>query len=126
MPKASRKVEEAARKIVRTRDGHYCQMCGTSIVNIESSIHHRLNRGIGGSAKLERASILIRLCGSGVTRCHGWIGSHPEEAGRLGWLLPRNNPDIDPTREPIATINGWVLLDDVGGWQPSMPREEAG
>lgn len=121
MPTASRKDIEAARTLVRARDGHYCQMCGQSIVDRPSSIHHRLNRGNGGSALLERASILIRLCGDGVFGCHGWVTNHPKAAGPAadggtGWLLPRNNPDIDPTREPILTFEGWRLLDDEGGW----------
>lgn len=121
-PKATRAVQEAARRIVRARDAHYCQMCGVSIVDIESSIHHRLNKGNGGSALLERPSVLIRLCGSGTTRCHGWIGRNPEKAGDLGWLLPRNNPDIDPEREPIFTIRGWLLLDDEGARTACDPR----
>lgn len=123
-PKASRRDIDAARRLVRERDSHYCQMCGVSIVNIESSIHHRLNKGNGGSALLERASVLIRLCGSGTTRCHGWIGANPTKAGDLGWLLPRNNPDIDPTQEPILTHEwGWVLLGDDGSRTPCAPRE---
>lgn len=118
MPKATRAVQDAARSLVRARDGHWCQMCGCSIVDRPSSIHHRLNRGNGGSALLERASILIRLCGDGVFGCHGWIGRNPTAAGQTGWLLPRNNPDIDPTQEPILTYEGWRLLDDEGGWTP--------
>lgn len=113
-PKATRAVEEAARRLVRERDGHRCQMCGCSIVDRPSSIHHRLNRGRGGSALLERASILVRLCGDGVFGCHGWVTEHPKAAAQTGWLLPRNNPDIDPTREPILTFEGWWLLSDDG------------
>jgi hypothetical protein len=89
-------------------------MCGRSIVDVESSIHHRINRGSGGSALLERASLLIRLCGSGTTLCHGWVTEHPKLAASTGWQLPKNNPDIDPTWEPILTFHGWVLLDDKG------------
>lgn len=120
MPKATRAVENAARKIVWARDGHYCQMCGRSIVNVSSNTHHRINRGAGGSALLERPSLLIRACGTGTTLCHGWITENPTEAKRLGWQLPKNNPDIDPTQEPILTIHGWVLLDDEGG-RTSVP-----
>ena len=114
MPKPTERVKAEARKLVRARDGHQCQMCGRSIVDYPSSIHHRINKGNGGSAKYERASILIRLCGDGVFGCHGWIGREPRAAGLRGWLLPRNNPDIDPTEEPIFTVHGWVKLDDEG------------
>lgn len=124
MPKAKRSVEEAARRLVRARDGHRCQMCGRSIVDYPSNIHHRINRGHGGSALLERASLLIRICGSGTTGCHGWVTEHATKAGELGWVLPKNNPDIDPTQERILTHEwGWVLLDDEGGRTPCAARE---
>jgi len=117
-PKATRKDVEAARTLVRQRDGHRCQMCGQSIVDRPSSIHHRLNKGRGGSALLERASILIRACGDGVFGCHGWVTEHPKAAGMTGWLLPRNNPDIDPTQEPILLFEGWFKLSDDGSRTP--------
>lgn len=114
MPTASAKQKREARDIVRRRDGHRCQMCGASVLNIPSSVHHRINKGAGGSAKLERPSLLVRLCGDGVRGCHGWVTNEPRMAGLTGWLLPKNNPDIDSTREPLLTYAGWVLLDDAG------------
>ena len=123
MPKATRAVQEAARRLVRERDGHRCQMCGRSIVDYPSSIHHRINKGNGGSAQYERASLLIRMCGTGTTGCHGWVTTEPRRAGLWGWLLPRNNPDIDPEQEPILTYRGWVLLDDEGGSVQTLPKE---
>lgn len=126
MPKASRKVQEDARKIVRVRDGHNCQMCGRSIVNFPSNIHHRINRGSGGSARLERPSLLIRICGSGTTYCHGWVTEHATAAGALGWVLPKNNPDIDPEQEKILTHEyGWVLLSDTGDRTPYLGEATA-
>lgn len=127
MPKASRSVERAARKLVDLRDGQSCRRCGRSVLGVLSSVHHRLNKGNGGSALLERASVLVRLCGSGTTGCHGWVTEHPTDAGILGYLLPRNNPDIDPTKEALFTIDGWVLLDDNGDIRSCEPprREPA-
>jgi hypothetical protein len=124
MPKATRAAENAARKLVRSRDGHQCLMCGVSIVDIPSSIHHRINRGAGGSAKLERASLLVRMCGTGTTGCHGYVTTNPAVAAISGWLLPKNNPDIDPTTEPILTFKGWRLLDDEGGTHACDPPGE--
>ena len=115
-PKASRRDIEAARTLVRERDAGRCQMCGKWVEGQVKSVHHRLNRGRGGSALLERASILITLCGTGTLGDHGWVTNNPEEAGKTGWLLPRNNPDIDPTQEPILTYQGWRLLADDGSW----------
>lgn len=123
MPKASRKDVDAARRLVRERDGQTCQMCGRSTEFITSSIHHRLNKGRGGSALLERASILINVCGDGVLMDHGRVTRYPKWAESIGWLLPRNNPDIDPTREPVLLHDGWHLLDDEGGRTPCAPRE---
>lgn len=112
MPKAKRSVEEAARRLVRARDSHYCQMCGQSIVDRPSAIHHRVAKGMGGSAKLERASNLIRLCGNGnADGCHGLAHSNPEWARSLGWIVPRF---LDPAEVPVGTYFGWVLLDDEG------------
>lgn len=123
MPKATERVKAEARKLVRARDGHLCQMCGRSIVDYPSSIHHRINKGNGGSAMYERASLLVRMCGTGTTGCHGWVTTEPRRAGLWGWLLPRNNPDIDPTEEAILTYRGWVLLDDEGGRVQTLPKE---
>jgi len=117
-PKATRAVQEAARRLVRHRDDFHCQMCGKSLWSAQGSVHHRLNRGRGGSALLERASVLITACGDGVYGCHGAVTEHPEWARSIGWLLPRNNPDIDPTQEPLLTYRGWELLDDLGGRVP--------
>lgn len=125
-PRATRKDVDAARRLVRARDSHFCQMCGRSVVDFPSNVHHRINRGNGGSAKLERASLLIRICGTGTTACHGWVTEHARKGDScMGWVLPKLNPDIDPTREPILTIHGWVLLDDLGGRTPCAPREAA-
>lgn len=124
-PRATRAVEEAARRIVRQRDGHQCRLCGCSIVDVPSSIHHRLPRGRGGSALLERPSNLVRLCGTGTLGCHSWLESNRTLAAYTGWLLPRNNPDIDPTTEPILIHGGrWVLLDDDGNVTPCEAPQE--
>lgn len=118
MPKASAKSKRDTRATVRRRDGHRCQMCGASIVDTPSSLHHRINRGMGGSAKLERPSLLVRLCGTGTTGCHGWLTEHPHAAQMSGWLLPKLNGDIDPAQEPLLAFDGWLLLDDEGNRTP--------
>lgn len=127
MVKASRRVQEAARIIVRARDDFRCQMCGRIFALRELSVHHRLNRGRGGSAVLERPSILLTVCGDGVRGDHGKVTENPEWARSIGWLLPRNNPDIDPTTEPILLYDGWFLLADDGTRTPcAAPAEVAG
>ena len=108
MPKASRKDMEAARRLVRQRDGHLCQMCGLSIVDRPSAIHHRKPKQMGGSALLESASNLIRLCGSGnADGCHGRAHSNPQWARNHGWIVSRS---LDPMEVPVEMHDGWFLL----------------
>ncbi len=114
-PKATRAVQDAARRIVRQRDGHRCQMCGASVLNIPSSVHHRRRRGMGGSALLERASNLVRLCGDGVRGCHGFVESNRTHAGEIGWLLGFLD---NPESTPLLCFDGWHLLDDSGNRVP--------
>lgn len=124
MPKAKRKVVEAARSLVRARDGHRCQRCGVSIVDRPSALHHRRRKGMGGSALLERASNLIRVCGSGnADGCHGEIHGNPDAANEAGWILYAFQ---DPSETWVQTFEGIFLLDDFGGRTPcDPPREEA-
>lgn len=118
MPKASRRVVREVRILVDLRDGHSCRRCGRPLWEDDFSRHHRIPRGSGGCALVDRASLIVKMCGSGSTGCHGWVESHRADAELLGWLLPKLNPDIDPETEPLFTIDGWVLLDDQGGVTP--------
>lgn len=122
MPKATRAVMEAARTIVRQRDGHRCQMCGCSIVDQPSSIHHRRRRGMGGSALLERPSNLVRLCGTGITGCHGFVESERALATTRGWLLGFLD---DPETTPLRCFDGWQLLSDTGDRAPYLGEATA-
>lgn len=126
MPKATRKAEESARKIVRERDGHRCQLCGRSIVDYPSSIHHRRPRGAGGSALLEQPSNLVRLCGDGVRGCHGWLEANRTHAKEIGWILPKLNLDVRADETPLLTVDGWMLLDDFGSRTPCAAPAEVG
>lgn len=115
-PKASHKDIEAARRLVRVRDGHQCQMCGASIVDRPSALHHRVAKGMGGSAQLERASNLVRLCGNGnADGCHGIAHGNPTWARVTGWIVYRSQ---DPSLVPLQTFHGAVLLDDNGERHP--------
>lgn len=100
--------------LVRSRDGHQCQRCGVSIVDIPSSIHHRKLRSQGG---LDDADNMIRMCGTGTTGCHGWA-HHNRTLARLGgWIVYRID---NPAEHPVHTFHGWVLIDSLGGWIPYL------
>lgn len=125
MPKASWRVAHDAQVLVDLRDGNSCRRCGRPVWEEDYSRHHRIPRGAGGSALVDRASIIVKVCGSGTTGCHGWIEEHRTDAEVLGWILPKLNPDIDPEAEPLFTIDGWVLLDDQGGIAPCAAPNRA-
>lgn len=118
-PKATRAVQEAARRVVRERDSHLCQRCGRSIVDVQSAVHHRRRKGMGGSAVLERPSNLLRICGHGnKDLCHGIVHGYPDQAHDNGWILWDTE---DPEFTPVLLFDGWHLLDDEGNRTPCAP-----
>ena len=107
MPKANRAVQEAARRIVADRDGDTCQMCGRFMYQ-RRSVHHRLPKGMGGSALLESPANLVTLCGVGnADGCHGKAHSNPQWARNHGWVVARS---LDPMEVPVDMHDGWFLL----------------
>lgn len=127
-PRSPRRVVARVHAIVDGRDNGHCRRCGR-LVGEQFSRQHRIPRGAGGSALVERPSNLVTLCGSATSPegCHNWAEhDHRADAEILGYLLPKLNPDIDPAKEPIFIhSDGWVLLDDAGGVTPcAAPRRE--
>lgn len=119
MPKASRRDIDAARRLVRGRDGYVCQMCGGHLG--VGSIHHRKPKGMGGSAVLEQASNLVTLCGSGnADGCHGKAHSNPQWARNHGWIVSRS---FNPAEIPVDMWDGWHYLSDDGSRTPCTPSE---
>lgn len=126
MPKAPTSVSRRVKQLVDVRDDGRCRRCGRA-VGEQFSRQHRIPRGAGGSALVDRVSNLVTLCGSATTGCHNWAEhDNRSHAETLGYLLPKLNPDIDPETEPIFVHQyGWVLLDDQGGITPcAAPRRE--
>jgi hypothetical protein len=114
---------DAFRKVVLDRDGTTCQCCGIDVTLKLASIQHRIPRGAGGSALVNRPSNGVLMCGSATTpsSCHNRVEHEDRLWGeRTGWLLPKINRGIDTTQEPILLFNGWHLLDDFGGRIPYL------
>lgn len=128
MPKSTQRTIREVYAAVDARDEHRCRRCGRVWLDdvADFSRHHRIPRGAGGSALVNRASNIVTLCGSGTYGCHGWAESNRDDAAILGYLLPKLNLAIDPEFEPIFVHEyGWVLLDDHGNIAPcSPPRRE--
>ena len=89
------------------RDGG-CVHCG----ELEAvAPHHRENRGMGGSKKLDAPSNIIVLCS-----VLNWLlesdAEWAETARQYGWKLPRGSVATEvPVYYPAR--GGWFLLDDM-------------
>lgn len=122
---------DAVRRLVKTRDGWSCARCGTPLPagSYLGQIHHRRNRGQGGSSLwfINLPCTLVFLCGTSETGCHGHVTRNENRAQALadGWVLPLNTR-IDPATVPVRhALHGWVLLDTDGGWSPAPMRSAA-
>lgn len=109
-------VPRAARLAVEHRDGGMCALCGTTW---NLTIHHRQNRGMGGSSRPEvHSPANLLLC---CAPCNNLLEADAElarEARVNGWKV--SHP-TDPASVPVWTRLGWVLLDDLG---TATPLEE--
>lgn len=108
----------AVAELVFDRDGGRCVRCGAFVYGergFDWSIHHRAGRQMGGTkrAAANLPSNLLTLCGSGTTKCHGWVGSNVAAAHRAGLLVLSG---IDAQTVVLTTWWGAVLLDDAGRW----------
>lgn len=88
-----------------------CEICGHPANNA----HHRKNAGQGGNDAL---SNLLLLCGSGTTRCHGYVTAPvknymlwPRKPKTMGWSMWRSD---NPADVPVMYRGNWVRLDDDG------------
>lgn len=95
----------------------YCLHCGE--VN-DLVIHHRVNRGMGGSKRLDSLSTLMRVCPA----VNFLMESDPEvaqQAREFGWKLSRFNKDLAPVFDKIAGL--WFTLSE-GGDKIAAEKEE--
>lgn len=115
-PAGGNPIPTAVRARVLERDGMTCLRCGASVEHGPRSIHHRQPRGMGGtrSPGAHRLSLLVLVCGSGTTGCHGEIESWRAQATTLGWLISKFEP-ADPQTIALHLETGeQVWLHDDG------------
>jgi hypothetical protein len=101
------------RNIILARDSERCVACG-SIWQL--TIHHRVNRGSGGSKLFDGFAFLLTVCNPCNVSFEA-SAEVAEMARQLGYKLPRNvAPAIDATKVPVyyQFLGKWYLLDTNG------------
>jgi hypothetical protein len=109
---------DALNRQARARDLDTCVRCGV-VVGTGGNVHHRRNRGMGGSRRANVISNALVLCGSPTEGCHGSVTLRPWEidAERYGWVLPTNGT-ADPATVPVMVAwLGWAYPLADGTWQ---------
>ena len=99
----------SVRDLVWERDGNRCSVCGEGSRPL--SIHHRRNRGAGGSSTLQINSPanLLLVC-DGPEGCHRWVTEHPYLAADAGYVIGLNSI-VDPATVRVRhAVHGVVLL----------------
>lgn len=115
--------DRATKDLVKERDDWHCVICGKPVVpHGDWSIHHRRNRGTGGSSDpaINRPSNLILVHGSGTTLCHGDLTDNRDRDFALehGWVISTNSKQ-EPIDVPVHhALHGLIYLDDEGTWSP--------
>jgi 5-methylcytosine-specific restriction endonuclease McrA len=106
-------IPKKKRDIIIARDGERCVACGAVW---QLTIHHRINRGAGGSKLFDEFQHLLTVCNP----CNVSFESSAEiaeMARSLGYKLSRNaNPAVDATQVPVyyQYLSTWYHLDANG------------
>lgn len=107
-------ISAALRQKIRDRDDH-CLHCG-STENLV--LHHRRNRGYGGSKLLDRADNLLRVCAA-LNYAMESDANIANEAKDMGWKLGQWQDFSQPVFDRVAMT--WWRLDERGGKEQVEP-----
>lgn len=102
------------RKVIELRDD-CCWHCGTHISLV---IHHRKNRGMGGSKLLDTADNLMRVC-----EAYNWAMEADADVARIARQWNHKLRGWESTGRPVFQMGDgwWYLLPD--GSKVRMPGE---
>ena len=105
-------ISNKIRKLVFSRDENQCVACG-SLQNL--TIHHRVNRGAGGSKLFDSPAFLLTMC----IICNGRFESDVDYARKakiFGYKIQRNQKEIKPETIEVyyCKSNQWFLLNNKG------------
>lgn len=106
-------IAQKKRNIILERDSERCVACGGVW---QLTIHHRVNRGSGGSKLFDGYEYLLTVCNPCNVSFEA-SAEVAEMARSLGYKLPRNiAPAIDPTKVPVyyQFLGKWYYLDTNG------------
>ena len=100
--------ETLCRRIVRTRSGGACEICGVEAVQM----HHRRNRSQGGQWT---PSNILHVC----VQCHVTVTNNPNWATDRGYTIqgPQHTPELVPVQLHWGAAGEepkWVFLLDDG------------
>jgi hypothetical protein len=99
---------ERVRALVYARDKGVCVRCTKSR---DLTIHHRVNRGMGGAREpwINQAHNLLTVC----TTCNGWFEDNPRASYESGWKVRR--PQL-PGEVPVLypDLAAYLLTPDGG------------
>lgn len=99
------------REIIVDRARGLCEINRPGCSLIVTDLHHRVNRGAGGSRRddINRPAACLALCRT----CHRWVTEHPRASYEQGWSIRKLDPR-SPAEVPALYRGSWVSLDNYG------------
>ncbi|MEV6653949.1 hypothetical protein [Streptomyces sp. NPDC051219] len=110
---------EVVRQLVHSRDGGQCVRCAAGH---GLTIHHRVNRGMGGAQEewINQSHNLLLVC----TVCNSWFEDHPRESYENGWKVRR--PQLPGEVEVLYPDGRLYVLDPEGVRRSTIEPAGAG
>ena len=101
-------IPDWAREAVEVRDGGRCVMCRAPGTNC----HHRRSRSVHDTHR-HCPCVLVLMCGSGTTGCHGYTHARPLVSRGTGLIVSKFV--ALPGQVPFRSGLEWVFPDCRGG-----------